>query len=150
TWSASDEFAVQLTVMDRPPLHPEIGELVGDFTTVNLFEVREGRSGAFRDRAERLQRRMLEDLRPLDFSAIDVLRALGRQPGRASGGHAVFTSVLKRDELDDDFALLRRHGLEAIESLSQTPQVLLDCQVFEEEGALRVAWDAPDALYPEG
>jgi amino acid adenylation domain-containing protein len=147
SWSSSDDFVVQLTVMDRPPLHPELAGLVGDFTTVSMLEVREGRSGGVRDRARRLQRQMLEDLDHLDFSGVEVLRALGR--GRA--GHVVFTSMFAAGRaLDEARTLMRRHDVEMIYGISQTPQVLLDCQVMEENGALVVTWDAPEALYPEG
>lgn len=39
---------------------------------------------------------------------------------------------------------------EEVFSLSQTPQVLLDHIVWEEAGALRVAWDAVDEALPPG
>jgi len=33
-WSASDDFSIQLTVMDRKPLHPDMEKIVGDFPTI--------------------------------------------------------------------------------------------------------------------
>ena len=47
----------------------------------------------------------------------------------------VFTSIL------DDFSAMDWLG-EVIYSISQTPQVLLDCQVYERNRALALNWDA--------
>ena len=34
--------------------------------------------------------------------------------------------------------------------ISQTPQVYLDCQVYETDGALAISWDTIVGLFPEG
>ena len=36
-WSSRDEFTLNVTLFNRLPLHPEVGEIVGDFTSVSLL-----------------------------------------------------------------------------------------------------------------
>lgn len=150
TWSESDDFVVQMTVMDRPQLHPEIGCQVGDFTAISLLEVRAARLGRFVDRAKAIQRRMLADIEHLEFSGMEVLRELAQQTGQAVQEQVVFTSMLGADALASGVSVLDRHGIEVMEAVSQTPQVLLDCQVYEASGELCISWDAPEAMYPDG
>ncbi|STT45361.1 iron aquisition yersiniabactin synthesis enzyme (Irp2) [Klebsiella pneumoniae] len=38
-WSASEHFCLNLTVLNRQPLHEQVDRLVGDFTSVSLLEV---------------------------------------------------------------------------------------------------------------
>lgn len=38
-WSSNKDFTINLTQFDRKPVHPEVNELVGDFTTLTLLEV---------------------------------------------------------------------------------------------------------------
>ncbi|MEM6846867.1 MAG: amino acid adenylation domain-containing protein [Pseudomonadota bacterium] len=150
TWSTSDDLLINLTVMDRKPLHPQIGDVVGDFTTISLLAVERARTGPFGARAARNQARLLADLDHLDYTGVEVLRALvatGRTPGTA---HVVFTSTLGAEAADEALTLAAEHGVELLVRAGQTPQVLLDCQVSEGSQGLSVVWDAPGALYPDG
>ena len=149
-WSASDDFSIQLTVMDRKPLHPDMEKIVGDFTTINVLEVRTVRSDPFAAAARRLQDRLVRDLDHLDFSGVAVLRERVRRHGAASPAHVVFTSALGAT---DDLllaTLTRRHGVEVLYAVSQTPQVMIDCQVSASVEGLSIAWDVPQGLFPDG
>ncbi len=151
TWSRSDSLLINLTVMDRKPLHEEIDSIVGDFTKVSLLEVRDARNGSFEERTRRLQQRLHEDLEHLDFTGVEVLRALSAETGRTLGkANVVFTSTLGARGADDVLSVASKHGVELLTSIGQTPQVLIDCQVSDGPEGLLVVWDAPSALFSDG
>src|SRR5262249_62432033 len=49
-WSKSPRFTINLTLFNRLPLHAEVNELVGDFTSLNLLAVDNSRPGRFGER----------------------------------------------------------------------------------------------------
>lgn len=148
TWSASPRFTLNLTTFNRLPLHPDVVGLMGDFTTLTLLEADHCAPASFLERARALQARLWDDLEHRYISGIDVLRALAQR--RRSGVSAlmpvVFTSAL---DIDPAGQKTQRFG-EVIESVSQTPQVWLDHQVMEWNGALVLNWDAVEAIFPAG
>lgn len=148
TWSASPRFTLNLTTFNRLPLHPDVVGLMGDFTTLTLLEADHSAPASFLERARALQERLWDDLEHRYISGIDVLRALAQR--RRSGVSAlmpvVFTSAL---DIDPAGQKTQRFG-EVIESVSQTPQVWLDHQVMEWNGALVLNWDAVEAIFPPG
>ena len=46
--------------------------------------------------------------------------------------------------------LARQHGVEVLYAVSQTPQVMIDCQVSASADGLSITWDAPQGLFPDG
>src|SRR5262245_151065 len=61
----------------------------------------------------------------------------------------VFTSLLGQNKRRDDYADKFWMGTVRY-GISQTPQVWLDHQVVEQDGALVFHWDAVEELFPEG
>src|SRR6185295_13273894 len=149
-WSKSPRFTINLTLFNRPPVHPEIEEVVGDFTTLSLLAVDASRGGTFMLRARGVQEQLWSDMEHRAVSAVRVLRDLARTQGTAPASimPVVFTSVLGQGGADaagaDDEADDSSFGI------SQTPQVWLDHQVIEQNGALVYNWDAVEELFPAG
>ncbi|HSS52243.1 MAG TPA: condensation domain-containing protein, partial [Thermoanaerobaculia bacterium] len=150
-WSAHPRFTLSLTLFNRLPLHPQVNDLVGDFTSVVLLEADGAGREGFEVRAQRLQSRLWEDLDHRYVSGVAVLRELARVQSRPGSVAVpvVFTSLL-------GLTAGRRHemaaGLSAREvySISQTPQVLLDHQVEEVQGQLVTRWDAVEEAFSAG
>ena len=145
-WSAQPEFTLNLTLFDRRPLHPQINQILGDFTSLMLLSWHPGES--WLHSAQSLQQRLSQNLNHRDVSAIRVMRQLAqRQNVPAVPMPVVFTSALGFEQ--DNF-LARRNLLKPVWGISQTPQVWLDHQVYESEGELRFNWDFVAALFPAG
>lgn len=144
-WSGQDRMTINFPLFNRIPVHPDVNRLVGDTTTTLLVAV-EKVDGTFADRARDVQQRLWQDLEHRHFSGVRVLRELARQRGDVSPAMPiVLTSLLGHPP--------RRFATtlgEAIYSISQTPQVSIDFQVFEIEGELRFNWDYLPALFPDG
>jgi amino acid adenylation domain-containing protein len=148
-WSQSSRFLLNLTTFNRLPLHPDVGRIVGDFTSTALLSV-DATAPTFTQRARRLQKQIFSDLEHHLVSGVEVARMLRADPRRRTDTIApiVFTSTL----LPDPPAPPADTGLvaEPVFSVSQTPQVLLDLQVYEHDGALAYTWDHVAQAFPDG
>jgi amino acid adenylation domain-containing protein len=148
-WSKSPRFTLTLTLFNRLPLHPQVNEVVGDFTSVILLAVDGTAAATFEDRARHVQRQLWSDLENRLVSGVRVLRDARRAAGSGGAMPVVFTSTLGLPQRQSKLvrSLL---GAETVYSISQTPQVWLDHQATEHDGALRIAWDSVEELFPAG
>jgi amino acid adenylation domain-containing protein len=147
-WSQSPKFTINLTLFNRLPLHSQINQLVGDFTSSILLEVNNNVADTFISRAKKLQQQLWQDLEHRDVSGVEVQRELRRRYGNIQPMGVVFTSTLGLNSLIEDTSLNSIGKL--VYSITQTPQVWLDHQIFEEEGALVFNWDVVADLFPIG
>ncbi|TMR24783.1 amino acid adenylation domain-containing protein [Nonomuraea turkmeniaca] len=151
-WSGSPAFTLNLTLLNRLPLHPQVDVLVGDFTSLSLLAVEPAAPEAgFADRARDLQARLMTDLDHRTCSGVEVMRELARRKGRAAAlMPVVYTSTIG---LDQDAEAPPPGSLLAeppVAGLSQTPQVWLDCQAIEQRGMLVINWDVRAGVFPDG
>lgn len=151
TWSKNPEFTINVTLLNRLPLHPQVNEIIGDFTTLVPLAVAHLPGDSFAARAERIHAQLLEDMEHRFVSGVQIMRDLARAQGRTPGATLpiVFTSLLSQRLTGDRTDKTLWMG-EVVHGISQTPQVWLDHQVLEENGALVFNWDAVERLFPEG
>ncbi|WP_353980203.1 amino acid adenylation domain-containing protein [Salinicola endophyticus] len=147
-WSQSPAFCLNLTVLNRPLLHPQLSQVLGDFTALSLLAVDSRHGDHFVERARRIGEQMFDDLDHATFSGVDLLRELARRRGRGADlMPVVFTSGIgsvQRLLGDGEAPGAPRY------MISQTPQVWLDCQVTDQFGGLEIGWDVRLGLFPEG
>ncbi len=159
-WSKAPSFMINVTTFNRLPLHPQVNQIVGDFTSLTLVEVDPGRPGTFEDRARAVQERLWSDLEHRYVGGVRVMRELARSRGGSSATMpVVFTSLVTGDSRNAPAAApveeaaeppRREESEQIVFGISQTPQVWLDHQVFETEGGLGFNWDAVEELFPAG
>ncbi|WP_225859469.1 non-ribosomal peptide synthetase [Streptomyces albicerus] len=142
-WSAKPRFTLNLPVFAKRPVHPDIGRVVGDFTSVTLLAVEPDPRAPFTDRARVLGARLFEDLDHGLYSGVEVLREAGRRTGPALMP-VVFTSTLQGAE-----APASGPG-KVVYGVTQTPQVWIDCQVMESGGEVLLGWDVREGVLPDG
>ena len=148
-WSTSPQFTLNLTLFNRLPLHPQVNNLVGDFTSLTLLTVDYALPDTFEERARRLQEQLWTDLDHRLMTGVQMLRELARAQQRpAIAMPVVFTSTLIQDQ-ETSAEHLGWMG-EEVYSISQTPQVWLDHQILEEGGELVLNWDVVETLFPAG
>ncbi|MGW3210370.1 amino acid adenylation domain-containing protein [Streptomyces sp. NPDC001135] len=148
TWSRTCRFTLNLTLADRPRVHPDIDRIVGDFTSTVLLECDLGGAPNLGTAAGRLQARLLQDLAHARFSGVEVQRELARRGDPAQARMPVVFTALLREE--DGLGGLEGILFETGHALSQTPQVYLDNQVVARGGDLVVSWDAVEDVFPGG
>ncbi|MGH3813939.1 MAG: amino acid adenylation domain-containing protein [Pseudonocardiaceae bacterium] len=147
-WSAQPRFLLNVPLFDREPVHREVEQLVGDFTSSVLLEVDLTESVDFGERVRRMQSRMHADAAHAAYSGVEVLRDLTRLNGEQVLAPVVFTSALSLGELFDP--AVRRCFGDPVWIISQGPQVLLDAQITELSGGLLVNWDVREQEFADG
>ncbi|MEU6665606.1 amino acid adenylation domain-containing protein [Streptomyces sp. NPDC046727] len=147
-WSRTPRFCLNLTVLNRLPLHEQIGRVVGDFTTVNLLAVEPAPGATFTERAQAVAGQLFDDLDHRLYSGVEVLRELARRRGRdAALMPVVFTSAIG---LGDGGTGRRAQGRLDGFGITQTPQVFIDCQAMDDAEGLQVNWDVREGVFPGG
>ncbi len=143
-WAVSPRFTLNLTVMDRRAAHPEIGAVLGCFTSTLLLGLDLSAPMAFGARAVAVRDRLGLAMAHAAPGGVRVLRELAQARGGRPLMPVVFTSGLGHGA-----------GLAAlgplVGGLTRTPQTWLDAHVHEDaEGGLLACWDAIEALFPDG
>ena len=162
-WSRQPEFTLNVTVLNRPPVHPQVRQVVGDFTSVELLAVSAhdpatGPQQPFRSRAVAVQGQLWADLDHGLCSGIEVMRELRKRNAQGlTLFPIVFTSSIGLGggagdgERDGTAGSSAPAGLDRlVHSISQTPQVWLDCQVIERASGLAFNWDVRAGVFPDG
>ncbi|MDR8373295.1 non-ribosomal peptide synthetase [Pseudomonas lactis] len=145
-WSQQPAFSLNLTLLNRLPLHPQVGQLVGDFTSVSVLQVNDPQGQDFTSQARQLGNQLFADLEHRLFSGIQVMREIGRRRGReAAAMPVVFTSAIGLG-IEPPATSQRRVG----HGITQTPQVTLDCQVMDDAQGLHIHWDVRQGVFPDG
>ncbi|MGE6513745.1 amino acid adenylation domain-containing protein [Lysinibacillus sphaericus] len=143
-WSVNKHFIINLILLNRLPVHPDVNHIVGDFTSINLTEADFRNAQApFINNVNTIQQQMFRDLDHSSFSGVEVLREITRQKGQT---HAfmpfVFTSAINLIDSHGLIGKMNEYGI------SQTPQVFIDCQVMDDDNGLRVNWDVRKGVFP--
>lgn len=151
-WSKSKHFTVNLTLFNRLAVHPEVNQIIGDFTSLTLLEIDMRKEDCFENYAKQLQKRLWLDLSHSIYGGVSVLRDYSRINGIVPGSAVmpvVFTSALGLGNDSQDGAGISKMG-KLIYNITQTPQVWLDHQVYESNGDLIINWDYINYLFPYG
>lgn len=148
-WSQSSRFTLNVTVSRRPPIHPQINDLVGEFTSNILLEIDFEQGLSFEQRAAQLGERLRADLDHVQVSAVRLLDEMSRRRGKAVLMPVVFTSFLGFSESEGQSDLFESVG-SLVHGVTQTPQVWLDAQVAETSRGLYFSWDVVESLFEAG
>lgn len=149
-WADSGHFVLNIPNFNRLPLHPAVGDLVGEFATFTLLEVNVDEYTSFPDFCHAVQGQLWADVDRGRLSGVRVLRELAARRGGLDGPFApiVLTSEVAIDGGDNERALGGR--LTEDFALTQTPQVWMDMRIEERAGSLRINWDVIDDLFAAG
>lgn len=147
-WSSADKFCINLTLFNRRNYHNQVNDIIGDFTSVTLMEVDGSGTKTFLERAARLQKQLWNDLEHRQYNGVQVIRDINSRSGGSLGATmpVVFTANISGSQTNQLDSLMG----ELVHSESQTPQVWLDHQVFEQGGDLVIMWDHVTGLFPDG
>ncbi|MHA6757323.1 SDR family NAD(P)-dependent oxidoreductase [Streptacidiphilus sp. PAMC 29251] len=161
-WSRCPDFTLTVLVSQRSAFAAEdMSTVVGNFSSTTLLEVHIDEAAPFREAGAGIQRQLLQDLEHVAYTGLDVLRDLSRLDGEAGrarlpvvfnstiGGSRPAPGVPRTVGPVGALCLLGDTGA-PVWSGVRTPQVVLDHQAFEEDGALVLNWDVVEEVFPEG
>jgi len=153
-WARWPTFTLNLTFFNRRPVHPQVRQLIGDFTSVLLVDFDLGDpSRTLRQSIEQTQQRLWQHLANSQVNGVELLREIGRLRGQSRQPlmPVVFTSMLGMtlDGLAIEQAMTQWLG-DPVHVFTQTPQVWLDHQVMEISGELVFSWYCMDGVLADG
>lgn len=142
-WSKSPAFSIILTVDGRAFCDQIYNDIVGDFTSTQILSL--NCNGLKIDELiSSIQDRISKNLDYHQFNGVEISRMI------SSSGNLtpiVFTNAIKSSEKHQSGNYAYSWGKRTY-SYSQTPQVWLDCQIFEDNGHLILAWDYIKEIFP--
>lgn len=144
-YSENKRFAINLTVLNRQPFHPEIDKVVGDFTTLSLLEIDFERGTDFLETARSTGEKLFGNMDHSRYSGVEFMRELSRSKGAdAAFMPYVFTSAVGLFSSMPEMAI---RGMGEGSGISQTPQVFIDCQVMDGTFGMQVNWDIREGVF---
>jgi amino acid adenylation domain-containing protein len=150
-WNRSPRFTIVVLFGNRPPIHPQILKVLGQFNTPILLAV-DSSGATFEARARAIQEQLWEDLNHGSFTGVGVMREMNRTLGGTTRplNPVGFSSHLRWGGRAENFRSLpwttTSTGL-------QVPQIYLDFNIvpFKAEGdELHFHMDAVDEVFPSG
>ncbi|MGA3601232.1 amino acid adenylation domain-containing protein [Lysinibacillus agricola] len=150
-WSKESAFSLNLTFLSRHAVHPQVTDIVGEFTSLTLLSIDQQMDTTFIERARKIQKDLWVDLEHNYISGVEVLRAMTSVQGEATQAKmpVVFTSALVVPVPDQEDTPIPFKPVSE-DGITQTSQVWLDCGVWEDTKRLMCNWDVVEEVYPEG
>lgn len=147
-WSENSHFIINIPMFNRNTEYEGIEDVVSDFTTIDLLEVDMRNKKSFYELVKALQRQMHEDMTYSAYSGVQIQRDLAKKK-KSQGVLApiVFACNLGDPLFEQEFTDV--FG-ECTYMISQTPQIWLDFQIFENEKGLNINWDSVEDLFIDG
>lgn len=144
-WSKNKAFCLNLSILNRLELHPQISSVVGDFTASSLLEMEHKDKLSFKDIALMTNRQLFDDLDHRLFTGVNVLREIQKRKSKLIMPY-VFTGAigLISPENSNLIGKMNNNGI------SQTPQVFMDCQAMDTIEGLNINIDSRADVFPDG
>lgn len=141
-YSYNKNFAINITTMERPNGYENV---IGDFTSVIVLNIK-NESYDFISLARNIQSQLLENLSNVNYSGVKVIRELNRDREDKLIFPFVYTSTLGQEN-DLNNLFYQTSNWEIISGVSRTPQVIIDCQILENAGKIKIHWDYRKGIY---
>lgn len=147
-WSRTKDFTLNVLVSGRPL--DRTANCIGNFSTTLLL-AQPDLSGTFLDRVRATQKQLHTDMAHSAISGVEVIRELQRRTGTTDQPlmPVVFSSFIGLQQRKEGVSS-PIPGWRLVGGSMNTPQVLLDHQVFLDGGDLAFNFDYMEHAYPEG
>ena len=144
-WSENKKFVINVPLFNRDSAD-DIDEVVADFTNLILVEMDFEKEKSFIEYAKEIQKQFQESIDHSNYSGIQILRDLKKTRDAFAGAPIVFSCNIGTPLISKDF---KNAFGEITYMISQTPQVLIDFQLFTLDDGMLFVWDAVDAAFPD-
>lgn len=152
-WSSTKQFVINMTIFNRLPMHAQVNQIIGDFTSLELFQVdfSGGSTISFLERLKKNEARLYMDLDHRLYSGIEIQRDKARLLKSSLSSALmpiVFTCFMKNGNDKDQLSKMFSFKNLSYGS-TQSSQVWLDYKAYEEDNQLIVEWDYISEIFPE-
>lgn len=147
-FSEIGRFTLNVTLFNRLPLHPQVNEIIGDFSSMVLITVDTSLPLSFVERARRTQELLWEALEQRDVSGIELQREIARTWDHHQGALFPFVFTGVKNTKGDGLNALAKLGKLNF-GILQTPQLVLDHQFYEHGDSAVAVWDYVRGVFPD-
>lgn len=138
-WSEDSNFTINMTITEHK--RNNMQNVLGDYTSSLLIPVEDDLFSAecFWDSAKKLNSIFRNSYRHSSFEGVEIIKEISKQRNMVSMSAMpiVFTSLLFKNGLYDKIHQLGK----LMDAISKTPQVIIDCQIEENNDSLVITWD---------
>ncbi|MCR8746647.1 non-ribosomal peptide synthetase [Romboutsia lituseburensis] len=134
-WSNNDKYTINITTIENTLDKYEFMGEVGDYTSTFLNSIIYEKEDSFYDRTKKIQKSMIKNMEHLSYSGVNVIRDLNKEYKNISMPIVYTSTIGVINNIDT------KNIGDIVFSITQTPNVYLDCQVSFVEGRLMVNWD---------
>ncbi|MED4793361.1 condensation domain-containing protein, partial [Bacillus inaquosorum] len=123
-WSNQSNVAINTTVFNRQPLHQQVNDIIGDFTSLIMLKANFAEEKSFWDETKKVQFTFMEALEHRDYDGVEFIREYAKYNDfnqKSATMPVVFTSMLFGKMFDFNNDLLNLSELKM--AVSQTSQV---------------------------
>lgn len=144
-WSETKEFTINLPLFNREECDDDLKDVVADFSTVVLVNIGNLYNNTLEENISMVQKQMHLNAGHSAYSGINVQRKMSQyHGGEKQTIPVVFSCNLGNDLFSSE---LRSAFGEVVYMISQTPQVWLDFQAFDQDGGVLLVWDYVEQLF---
>lgn len=148
--SRKSRFSISFNSTYRWPLHPQIEHLAGMFAFTMVLTVEHTAADSFEQRVKHLHEKILQGLDHRHYSGIHVLREMARE--REENARAMLPVVFTCPSTlaDNSQRSSATPWPEIVHCTTLIPNIWLNHQVAEIDGALIFCWSVVENLFAEG
>lgn len=147
-WSEVPDVTLNLTMFNRQPIHPDVQKILGDFTNIALLGYRAEEGRNFMKAVESMREQLWNAIEYRSFNVINLLGRMAERYGDAVAAPYVFTSLID-SEAEGTEDTMAKIGFREIFAQTQTPQVVLDHQLYVRNGKLLLVLDYVKQAFEE-
>ncbi|MEE3662022.1 amino acid adenylation domain-containing protein [Brenneria sp. g21c3] len=148
-WSASKQFTLNIPRFNRPQIHHQINDVIGEFATFTLLSMDLTIYPSLKERIIGIQKQLWQEMEYGIISGVKILREIMKLSGTSKFGAMPIVFTSSPESLNKSSENEKSWFGDMIFSLSQTPQVWLDCQYHISNNKLSVNWDYVQERFPE-
>ena len=143
------DVTLNLTMFNRQPVHPDVQQVLGDFTNIALIGYHSSdEKRGFLKHTEGVSKELWNAIEYRSFNVINLLGQLAEKYDDVIAAPYVFTSLLdKEGEKGGD--IMKKAGFTEIFAQTQTPQVVLDHQLYLADGKLLLVLDYVEQAFDD-
>lgn len=154
-WAGQSVLNINLTLFNRLPLHHQINDIIGDFTSLELFHYNRlsntDKNNTIKQKLKSTHEELLTDIAHNLFDGIDFQRLIRHKksiPINQIMSQAVLTSLLDNKNKNNLFDLPLNTSYKGVRySISQTSQIWLNNKAYETTEGFVAEWDYVEQLF---
>ena len=147
-YSTTPDVTLNLTMFNRHPIHPDIQQVLGDFTNIALVGRKAGKNRNFLEEVAPVSQELWNAIEYRSYNVINLLGQLAQNYNDVIAAPFVFTSLIDNIEENSD-DLMKKAGFVEVFAQTQTPQVVLDHQLYIKNGQLLLVLDYVEQAFDD-